>query len=75
MLTTFSWDDRNVRRVFIRKVRGKSLQPQPSPVKAGNQLGARDLAPMALLASPGSVGSRESARRPWAASRCRFMPS
>lgn len=24
MLTTFSWDDRNVRRVFIRKVRGKS---------------------------------------------------
>uniref|UniRef100_A0A8C3KT59 Protein lifeguard 2 n=1 Tax=Calidris pygmaea TaxID=425635 RepID=A0A8C3KT59_9CHAR len=26
MLTTFSWDDRNVRRVFIRKVRDKSLQ-------------------------------------------------
>uniref|UniRef100_A0A8C8A422 Protein lifeguard 2 n=1 Tax=Otus sunia TaxID=257818 RepID=A0A8C8A422_9STRI len=26
MLTTFSWDDRNVRRVFIRKVRAESLQ-------------------------------------------------
>jgi len=38
MLTTFSWDDTNVRRVFIRKVRGKSLQAQPSPVKAGDQL-------------------------------------
>lgn len=25
MLTTFSWDDKNVRRVFIRKVRDKSL--------------------------------------------------
>lgn len=36
LLTTFSWDDRNVRRVFIRKVRqGRAPHPNPGPSPPG----------------------------------------